>query len=267
MEIESLELIAAKGWRALEEAWLGDWLLRAAAGFTGRANSALAVGDPGLPLAEAVAAVRDWYERRGLPAMIAVPYSLPGPPAVSADRFLGTLGWGVRADPATVMIASSAAVARAFSGARADPGTGIVPAGQVGIDDVRIDARPDEAWLALYHYRGQPLPPIARRLLLSAPFQAFASVREGDRAVAIGRVAVADGWAGLTAIEVSPERRQSGLGTAVTAALARVAADRGAARLYLQVADGNAPALALYARCGFTASHGYRYRVEPGGPL
>ena len=50
ISIDDLALAAAPGWRACEEDRLGDWLLRAAEGFTGRANSALAAGDPGLPL-------------------------------------------------------------------------------------------------------------------------------------------------------------------------------------------------------------------------
>ena len=77
--IGELEIIAAKGWRAPEEERLGGWLLRAAQRFTGRANSALAAGDPGIPLAEAVLAVRRWYAERELPAMGR--YALPaGPP-------------------------------------------------------------------------------------------------------------------------------------------------------------------------------------------
>jgi len=61
LSIGGLEVIAAKGWRAPEEERLGGWLLRAAQGFTGRANSALAAGDPGMPLPEAVIRVRRWY--------------------------------------------------------------------------------------------------------------------------------------------------------------------------------------------------------------
>jgi hypothetical protein len=53
ISIPGLERAAASGWRGTEEASLGGWLLRAAGGFTGRANSALAIGDPGMPLAAA----------------------------------------------------------------------------------------------------------------------------------------------------------------------------------------------------------------------
>ena len=68
--IEDLERAAARHWQAPDTHPLGGWLLRAAAGFTGRANSALPLGDPGLPLAEAVTAVGEWYRRRGLPPTI-----------------------------------------------------------------------------------------------------------------------------------------------------------------------------------------------------
>src|SRR5215475_7047877 len=109
--IDDLEHAAAPGWRALEEDRLGDWLLRAADGFTGRANSALAAGDPGRPLTEAIDAVRSWYAARGLPAMIAVPYPTGRPDDSALDRLLAALGWTIRADAATVMTADPASVA------------------------------------------------------------------------------------------------------------------------------------------------------------
>src|SRR5262245_42317938 len=48
--IDDLELeeIAGSGWQGFESSWLGRWLLRASAGFTGRANSVLPLGDAGL---------------------------------------------------------------------------------------------------------------------------------------------------------------------------------------------------------------------------
>ncbi len=245
-----LEHRAALGWRAPEEERLGDWLLRAAGGFTGRANSALAVGNPGQPPGQAAGAVRDWYQARGLPAMIAIPYPAGRPQAVPADRFLAEQGWGVRSGAATVMTAPAREVARAAEPAPAVP--------------VGMNPEPDEAWLALYHYRGQQgLPPVARKVLTSAPWQAFASIRAGGQTIAIGRVAAAEGWAGLTAIEVDPVHRRCGLATVVTAALAARAAAQGAAHLYLQVEDGNQAARTLYGRIGFAAHHGYHYRVAP----
>ena len=249
ISIEDLEHAAAAGWRACEEERFGGWLLRAADGFTGRANSALAAGDPGLPLPAAIEEVCSWYSERRLPPMVAVPYPPAQPSASRLDRVLADLGWTVRADAATVMTAAAQAIAAAAA---------------AGGAEVKIDAEPDSAWLARYHYRGQQqLPPVAIKLLTSAPWQAFGSVRSGGETIAIGRVAHAGDWAGLTAIEVDPRFRRKGLGAAVTTALAAAAARRGVRGLYLQVTDGNAGARTLYRRLGFADHHGYHYRVAP----
>jgi ribosomal protein S18 acetylase RimI-like enzyme len=141
-----------------------------------------------------------------------------------------------------------------------------VHAAQKPAPQVTMAAEPDDDWLAMYHYRGQELPPIATRLLMSAPWQAFASVREAGETIAIGRVAAAGDWAGLTAVEVRPEHRRRGLATAVTAALAAQAASQDVKGLYLQVENDNAPARALYHRTGFTDHHAYHYRIAPPWP-
>lgn len=243
MDLEDLERIAARHWQAPETERLGEWLLRAAAGFTGRANSALPLGDPGVPLPEAVTLVEDWYRRRALPPMIVL---LQGARPDPLENLLAEREWVPRPRPALVMTAEIADLPAP------SPDT-----------DVRLDPEPDPAWLALYRYRGQDLPPIARRLLLSAPWQAFASVRRGGRAVAVGRVSVAEQWGAITAVEVDPACRRQGLGVAITAALAAAAAERGARHVLLQVETANTPARALYARCGFRDSHRYDYRVAP----
>jgi N-acetylglutamate synthase len=249
ISITDLEEAAARGWRAPEEARIGRWWLRAAAGFTGRANSALAIGDPGMPLAAAISEVRRWYRVRGLPPMVAVPFPVGRPQDSAVDRYLaGELGWPVRSRAATVMTAAPSALAATSRGA--------------GVTVV-IHAEPDEGWLALYRFRGEKPPPISRRILMSAPWQAFGSVREDGQTVAIGRVAAAGDWAGLTAVEVDPRLRRRGLGRAITGALACAAATRGVTGLYLQVEDDNAAARSLYAAMGFADHHGYHYRVAP----
>ena len=126
----------------------------------------------------------------------------------------------------------------------------------------RVDLHPEPTQAWLDHYRGKHLPPVARQLLLSAQFQAFASIRRDGEIVAIGRVAVAEGWGGLTAVEDHPGHRRTGLATAITG-LAAVAGAQGASSLYLQVAVGNQAARALYARTGFIEHHGYHYRLAP----
>lgn len=253
--IAELERMAAAHWRGTEEERLGGWLLRAAGGFTGRANSALPLGDPGLPVDAALAAVTRWYRARGLPPMIVVPRPLAGEPHDQRlDNQLSERGWLTRPGPAFVMLADLPL--------GTSPGTPLdaLPAGC----EVRTSPEPDDAWAARYHYRGQDyLPPVARQVLTSARDQSFVSIRNSGDVLAIARLSIAGGWAGLTAVEVHPDHRRRGLGAAITAAACREAGRHGIRQVFLQVEEGNAGAQALYRRLGFRYSHRYHYRVAP----
>jgi GNAT superfamily N-acetyltransferase len=249
--IIDFERMASAHWRGTEEEWLGDWLLRAAEGFTGRANSALPLGDPGLPLDEALVAVTRWYRARGLPPMIVVPASLPPDSQGQAlDNQLSERMWVTRPGPAFVMVA--------------DLPLRVSPDGLTADREVRLSPEPDEAWAARYHYRGQAyLPPVARKVLTSAREQSFMSIRDGDEVLAIARLSISGGWAGITAVEVHPGHRRQGLGGAITAAACDAAGQHGVSRVFLQVEVGNAGARALYRGLGFRDSHRYHYRLAP----
>jgi ribosomal protein S18 acetylase RimI-like enzyme len=256
-QIIERERAAARHWRGTEEEWLGGWLLRAAQGFTGRANSVLPLGDPGLPLDSALDRVVRWYRDRGLPPMIVVPSLLDADsPGRELDQSLSERSWTTRSGPAFVMVADLSDGTSPIH----DLAAGHLPPGVT----FAVDNEPQQAWLAMYHYRGQDRqPPVMREVLTSAPVQAFASIRAGGEVLAIARLSVADGWAGITAVEVQPARRRAGLGTALTGAVCAEAARRGISRVFLQVETSNAAAIALYERIGFRYSHRYHYRVAP----
>ncbi|MGY1634697.1 GNAT family N-acetyltransferase [Geodermatophilus sp. SYSU D01186] len=239
LDVVGLERVAARGWRGTEEAALGDWVLRAGGGFTGRANSVLVAGDPGLPLPDAVDAVAGWYRERGLRPCA----QLPGRQARAADAALAAAGWE-RDEDVLVLTAPLTA-----------PGDAGVP--------VDLSPTPDDAWLAGYRHRGRPLPPTAGAVLTNAEDVVFASVRLAPSPAplaAVARGVVTDGWLGVSAVTVAEQHRRRGLATAVMAALQRWAADRGARWVYLQVTSSNAPARALYRRAGFIEHHRYHYR-------
>jgi ribosomal protein S18 acetylase RimI-like enzyme len=240
MSPDDLERLAARTWRGLEEEPFGDWLLRASGGFTGRANSALVVGDPPEPLPEAITAVARWYEQRGLRPLAQVP--LPG--AERADAAFAAAGWETVED---------VLVLTAGLDGWAEPG-----------QHVDLASDPDDAWLTGYRYRGTPLPPVAREVLRGADEPVFAALRldpHPARLAAVARGAVADGWLVVTAVTVDERYRRRGLATAVMAALGRWGQERGARSCLLQVVESNEPALALYARLGFTEHHRYHYRL------
>ncbi len=226
-----LEELAARAWPAPRTEPLGGWTLRAAGGFTRRANSALGAGDPGLPLDEALAAVVRWYGAHGLPPLVQLPDGSPHAEELAAR------GWTAEAD--TVVRTAPLAPLAAL------------PAGPV-----ELSRTPPEGWLRAYHRTGPSgdLAEVALKVVTGGPSVWFASAPG-----AIGRAVVDGPWALFGAVEVEPEARRRGLATAVMGALARRAADEGARAAYLQVEADNAGARALYDRLGFTDHHHYHY--------
>jgi ribosomal protein S18 acetylase RimI-like enzyme len=238
--VDELERLAARTWRGLEEERYGEWLLRAGGGSTGRANSVLVTGAPPEPLERVVATVTRWYEERGLQPQA----SVPTPGGEQVDAVLDAAGWS-RVEDNLVLTAPL------WDG----------PAPHVAVD---LAPLPDEAWLAGYQYRGTPLPPVARAVLLNAEDPVFASVRLDPAPAplaAVARGAQVEDWLVVTAVTVDERYRRTGLATAVMTALGRWGWDRGARCCLLQVASSNAPAIALYRRLGFTEHHRYHYRL------
>jgi GNAT superfamily N-acetyltransferase len=247
---DDLERVMAEHWRPLERLDLGTWRLRASEGFTGRGNSALALGEPGVP--DPIERVERFYAERGLPAVVAVAHPADGLGAgVPLIDDLAARGWSVRT-PTVVMTAATDDL----------PGAGEVPL-PAGLH-VESGGEPDAAWLARYHYQGRPdVPPAGRRILVSADEQVFLRVLDGGETVAIARGSLSPGWAGVTAVETAPSHRRRGLGARLLAEVADWARDRGAASTYLQVQGDNSGARALYEGAGFTVHHAYHYRVAP----
>ncbi|MFD7054380.1 GNAT family N-acetyltransferase [Streptomyces mirabilis] len=243
---EELARVTARAWQPVESERLGDWELRAASGFTRRANSVLPLGDPGVPLDEALTYVRDWYAARDLPTYVQTATGAEGTQEVLSAE-LEARGWA-REVSAGLWIGALAPLAdREVAKA---PGVVLARAA-------------DEAWLGRYQRKG--LSEVALHVLGSGPSVWFATVpgAEGEPPAAIGRCVVDGRWAGFAAVEVDPAQRRRGLATAVMAALARRALDEGASAAWLQVEADNAGARALYAGMGFAAHHTYHHYRAP----
>ncbi|MFJ8139975.1 GNAT family N-acetyltransferase [Streptomyces sp. NPDC096013] len=234
--------VSSRAWRPVESERLGEWELRAAAGFTRRANSALPLGDPGMPLDEALTAVRRWYAERGLPAYVQTATGAEGTQELLCAE-LERRGW-TREVTAELWTGALAPVAD-----RADA-SGVV-----------LSRTADEAWLARYQRKG--VGEVALKVLGSGPSVWFATVPgEGDAPAAIGRCVVDGRWAGFAAVEVDPALRRRGLASVVMAALASRALEEGASAAWLQVEVENAGARALYSGMGFSAHHAYHHYRE-----
>ncbi|GAA1825162.1 GNAT family N-acetyltransferase [Planosporangium flavigriseum] len=235
---ESLERIAAAGWPAPEQAHLGEWLLRAADGWTARGNSALPIGDPGRTLNDAVDAVEAWYRARALPPKITV----PDPVGARLTAELTRRGWA----PAPRTLVQTAALAEVAAAARPEVA-------------VRLDTTPPDAWFAAVAGFKGTFPDAARHILTGVPLARYAGIYAEDGSpIAVARGVVADGsWLGVSLVTVDPVHRRQGLGRAIVGALARWAADAGASQAYLQVEERNTAAVAAYAPLGFSTHHAY----------
>lgn len=252
ISMEDLEAIMAQGWPPLERARLGDWVLRAAAGFTGRANSVLPLGSPGVALSEAVDHCEGWYEERGLRRLFAL---------------FGPAGFAVQDDPLGRELLtrsyepfSSAAVMTAPT--RALPAETPHPRG----GQVRLESVPSpqwwDAWAATQDDRTNDVTAqgsAARAVLTGSPEQLFASLEVDGGIVGIARVAFTRGWAGVFALHVAPEHRRTAVAGQLMGAAADAARSRGIRSLYMQVLKTNTPAQTLYEQLGFSIHHEYRY--------
>lgn len=234
-EIVATERLLAETWPATETAALGGWLLRAAGGFTNRANSVLALTAPEGGVDAAVAAVVDWYEARGL-----VPkFSMAGPVTRRLDDELAARGWTYEMET-VVMV-------KALKDTRYD--------GEAALTDA-----PSAAFLA---QTDRGAPSTAARVFGSGPGRAYAEIWRDGALAARGRGAVAGDLLAVTSIGTAPEYRRRGLGTEILAALEAWGAETGAARAALQVEADNAPAIAMYERLGYAERYRYGYRVKP----
>ncbi|MFJ9544884.1 GNAT family N-acetyltransferase [Streptomyces erythrochromogenes] len=234
---EELTRVSARAWQPLESERLGGWTLRAAAGFTRRANSVLPTGDPGIPMDDALARVTSWYAERGLPAYVQAATGAAGTQELLCAE-LERRGW-VAEVSADVRIGALAPVGDVDA-----PASGSVILSRV----------PDAEWLGRYGRVSDP--DVARRVLVEGPSVWFASLPGGR---AIGRCVVDGRWAGFAAVTVDPAHRREGLATAVMAALARRALEEGASAAWLQVETDNPGALALYDGLGFATHHTYHH--------
>jgi N-acetylglutamate synthase len=274
--ITRLEGLCADAWPALVDERLGVWRLRAAEGFTGRANSALAIGDPGMPTAAALATVRAFAERHGIPPRVQAPVGSPWDKAVAAQGWVLDVGHAAGA-LVSVQVAELAPLAAgpAASGAAGDAAGATESPAPSGVAAQPTDSpaegmsvevgEPTDAWWRLV--LGGPPTPAQRHVLAGSCAEGVAlAMVSAHGVVGAGRVVVVEDHLHLSVLTVDPAVRRRGHGAALVAAAARWGRERGARWGVLQVAVHNTAALALYARTGWTEHHRYRYLVPPGSP-
>jgi GNAT superfamily N-acetyltransferase len=223
-------------WPHLETEPLGAWTLRSDPAPVGRlrrrGNSCLAMGDPGLPFAEAEARIRAFYTARDRPVLAQVELG-----SAVEDEFRAA-GWEPLGNgDAHFLIASLPRALRTCNAVLMS-------------DSGRSST----------HY---PTP--TPRYSETGAGQVTVELVDGDTVAATGAATYQRDWLGLHGLEVHPDHRRRGLGTAAIAALLEWGAEQGATTAWLHVETDNAPAEALYERLGFARHHTCRYLGSPAG--
>jgi N-acetylglutamate synthase len=149
-------------WPRVDTEPVGEWLLRTdpapAERLFKRANSCLAMGDPGLPLAEAEARVREFYTSRGRPALVQVEQD-----SAAEEHFVAS-GWAPLPGGDTLFqVASLAQVARRLPRPPEDtlvsedgPRVLVELPGEAGEVRARGRAAVDGDWLGLHALATNP---------------------------------------------------------------------------------------------------------------
>lgn len=229
----SVELHTHRLWPDLVAEPLGEWVLRCAPPYDGRlrrrANSALAMGDPGLPLEEASAAVQSWHRERDREPMVMA--------VAGSEVEAGLLGLGWR-----------------------DLGSGSAHCQVVGVakalraSNAVLVARDESSTTG----SARPTP----RYLPDERSAARGLVVDLGEGTATGRATLDGDWVVLDALAVEADHRRQGLATRVVAELLDWAASQGARTAMLQVETDNPAAVRLYEGLGFVTHHTYRYLVS-----
>jgi GNAT superfamily N-acetyltransferase len=252
---DDLQKVMAKGWVAIDSAGLGDWVLRASQGFTGRANSVLPVGDPSLPQDRAIDFAEKWYSDRDAAPMF---------------QLHGEQGFAVESDPlAAALIERGYLVGGGHANwERVLVMTGLsatVPPLTTESAPVTADSQLQPEWLLTYAKQRSVVPGATEAVLTGSDGQLFMSVRDPGtgRMVAIARMAIHPGWAGVFGLWVDPDHRRQGLATTVVSAIAMVARENNMPAMYIQVSGDNADGIAFWEGLGFSVHHEYTYLAKP----
>ncbi|MBC3185737.1 GNAT family N-acetyltransferase [Corynebacterium sp. zg-331] len=248
-DIRAIEQATAAAFPGLEHRWSGDgqWLLRAGDGITERSNSATPLGPSAGLSAVPLTEIAEFYAAHGLPTIVHIPERIGRP----AQALCTGPEW--EQGPEILVMTKQIDAAPA-----PNPVAGY---------RFRVDAQPDDAWLAMYHFRGTPLPERALRLLRCAiegtlGFGRLLNAAGDTVAVTRGTITHSQdgrGWLGYSAVEVDPAYRRRGLATWLGTEMLAWGHAHGAQAAYLQVLESNAAGVGLYAKQGFVEHHRHRY--------
>jgi ribosomal protein S18 acetylase RimI-like enzyme len=221
---------------------IGDWVVRFAGGYSGRANSASPLR-PGAELDEAtLALIEELYRADGLPPCMRLT------PLVGETTRAAVLARGYRVKDASFGLIRPLA----------DIEPEVEP-------DLQIEARPSQEWIAGVAARQPGIKADAGKLAAIVDAvrlpAAFATWLVAGEPVAFGMSVAERGMAEIGSVVVDPAHRGHGFGRRLVVGLMGWARAMDCDSAYLQVDQTNAIALGLYRSLGFRRLYAYETRV------
>ena len=242
-EINELELVAHNAWFAQERMRLGGWLFRADHGVTRRANSVLPLGSPGLALTTAIDFAIEFYQSRDIiPHFQMSEASLP----TELDATLEDRGFRK-----VFLVEVWTADISALKNLRTTY-------------DTELLHNLSEDWINTYlqasGYDSSTMS--VRRGILERTEQprVYVQANEANSIDGVGFGVVEGKWLGVFNIATHPDKRRSGVATAINHTLGMWGDTLGATKVYLQVETNNTTAKELYTKLGFAHAYTYWYR-------
>lgn len=269
---QRIEEASLNAWPALHQMLLDGWVLRFARGFTKRANSVTPLYAGSQPIDEKVRFCENLYARERLQSVFRITAGADGADQAALDSYLDARGYRL-ADPSLVLTTRcTRPTSGRSSGAEVDSDDSLAPRSRdIGAPIASEAVSPRWSMLTLKEW----LNAYAALTEMPAKFMrlhgailntirtecAHAVLRDGEQVLACGLGVVERGLVGLFDIVTHPAHRRQGCGEELVRGLLAWGRERGAETAYLQVAQANAAAQALYLKLGFAERYRYWYRI------
>ena len=256
LDIKTIEDLSLNAWPSWQMQLYDGWILRFSHMYTYRTNCVEQFGSPELPLDEKIAYCEEIYKRWKSPCVFKIT-----PLNTELDPLLDNQGYMIR-NKTHVMCLD---LDRTASNTMKENGKQHFSTIREGNMTVR-DRIPDEWIDALFAIKGNAT--VTHLKIVPSMYAAIpkdvrcAYIRHDEQIVATGLGILDREYVGIYAINVDASCRRKGLAEKICNTLLTEGKKAGAKKAYLQVLEGNAPAIHLYEKLGFTRQYSYWFRFK-----
>lgn len=245
IDIKTIEDLSLNAWPSHQMELYDGWILRFSHFYTHRTNSVEQFGTSSLPWRDKIPYCEAAYSRWGTPAIFKIS------PLVSKDfdYMLENRNYEIQHTTDVMILNLEEADLSA------------------PIDEVFVSSSIESEWIdSLFELKGTTNA--VHRAIVPTMYRAIAketicvSIQKQGVIIGTGLGILDRDYIGVYAIHVREDYRKQGLARSLCTCILKEGMKRGASRAYLQVVDGNLPAISLYQSLGFKNFYTYWFRVQ-----